>query len=270
MRTSLVAASGVVAALLTAVGCMSILAIPERSLSWCNRPENKHDFCEDFDHPDAASGWVVGAQSSTSSMKVVASDDTPPNAVDLSIAPLALDAGAVTGLFKEFPSKNFAHVRFEADVRFVDVHLESQGGVTSQVGFLLLQEPAFCVGMVVTPSGIGMVMRAKQRDCTTVSSLPVDAGNIVDDAGLTAYAPIAPIPGSTQWFHVKLEVQRRADNGGNVTFDINYPGVINAPAIPAGFLQDAPPAIAVATSVAGPSGRVELQFDNVTVDFSPN
>jgi hypothetical protein len=81
---------------------------------------------------------------------------------------------------------------------------------------------------------------------------------------------VGPVPGLNQWFHVKLDVKRNPDGSGAVAFDINYPGVVAAPQIPPGYLTESPPAVAVATSVAGPTGKVELQFDNVTVDFSSN
>jgi hypothetical protein len=268
MRIALFVAS-CLAALVTAVGCASILSIPERSLEWCDRPENKHDFCEDFDHRDAGAAWGPGVMGAAS-YAFVASDDTPPNALKMSTEPQPSGSPAVAGFFQEFPDRKFDHVRINLDVRFASIDLAAQDGLASQLGFLLLEEPNFCLGVVLTPSGIATVMRAHTRDCTSVDNVPDDAGPTTDDAGLTAYAPVAPLPGTNHWYHVRLDVTRNADGSGAVKFDMNYPGVISAPQIPAGFLTDAPPAVAIATSVRGPSGRVELHFDNVTVDFPPN
>ena len=100
--------------------------------------------------------------------------------------------------------------------------------------------------------------------------MALEAGAIVDDGGLTSFAIVAPVPNPGQWYHVSLDLKRNSDGSGTVGFNINYPGVIPAPQIPAGYLTNAPPAIAVATSIAGPSGQVELQFDNVTADFLKN
>jgi hypothetical protein len=113
-------------------------------------------------------------------------------------------------------------------------------------------------------------MRHDTTDCTSVADVPDDAGAITDDAGLTEFAIIAPMPTLNQWSHITLDVTRNSDGSGTVGFDINLPGRLPPPQIPAGYLTDGSPAVAVATSVVGPSGRVELEFDNVTVDFLPN
>ena len=64
-----------------------------------------------------------------------------------------------------------------------------------------------------------------------------------------------------------LEVKRHADGSGDVHFDFNYPGVVGAPQIPAGYLTAAPPSVAVAASACGPAAALNLEFDNVTIDF---
>jgi hypothetical protein len=270
MRTRWVLASGTVA-LAAAVGCASVLSIPDRSPEWCDRPENQHDFCDDFDHVDAGGkGWGPGTMEG-GSITFVPSTDSPPNALDMSTIAQPLGTGTVAGMYNQFDTRKFDHVRLAVDVRFVSIDLASMNGLSAELGFLLLAEPNFCIGAVMTPAGIGLVMRAHSTDCTNVTPVPEDAGTFVDDAGLTEYAQVAPMPGLNQWFHIKLDVTRNPENGsGAVVFDINYPGVIGAPQIPPGFLTEAAPAVAVATSIAGPSGHVELQFDNVTVDFLPN
>ena len=273
------------------IGCASILSIPDRSLAppdsgadtgpivmvdagpdgpagpleWCDRPENKHFFCDDFDHADAGAQWTIG-EGDGSSVAYVASTDTPPTALDLSTSPLPLGVGTVSGLYLPFTS-HLDHVRFGVDIRLVSLDLQTEGGLSSQLGFMLLEQTGFCLGMVLTPAGIGTIMRYQSTNCTDVADLAVDAGTTTDDAGLTSFAIVAPVPNLNQWYHITLDLQRNPDGSGTVGFDINYPGRVAPPQIPAGYLTKAAPAIAVATSIVGPSGKVELMVDNVTFDF---
>ena len=113
-------------------------------------------------------------------------------------------------------------------------------------------------------------MRANTTDCTGVTNVPTDAGTIIDDAGLSTFANVGPVPNLNQWSHISLDVKRNSDGSGDVGFDIDLPGRVAPPRIPAGYLTDQSPAVAIATSVVGPSGRIELEFDNVTVDFPAN
>ena len=266
MRAKLLAGAGAVA-ITVAVGCASILSIPDRSADWCNRPGNAHDFCEDFDHEDAGGAWQEGMIPGAA-VAFPATGETPPNAVELSTTPQPLGAPTVVGIFKQFDTEKFNHVTVGADVRFVDADLQAEGGLESQLGFLLLEDQDFCIGVVLAPGIMGMVFRAHQLDCTGVANLPAEAGVIRDDAGLTAFAPVGPIPTLKTWVHIKLDVKRNADGSGSVGFVMNYPGVIAPPQIPPGYLtENAPPLVALATSVIGPSGKVDVEFDNVTVDF---
>ena len=262
--TSLIATMSL--ALGSAAGCAALLSIPDRSPEWCARPENAHDFCEDFDHAEAGSRWQRGSLPGAT-MSYIPSADTPPNAIGFSATPQAFGAKTVAGLYRQFSDHKFQHVRIGVDIHFVSTALYAEGGVESQVGFLLLAEQDFCVGVVLTPGNVGIVMRAHATDCTSVSNLPEEAGAIVDDAGLTSYAPVSPIPGSEQWHHLTLDVKRKPDGSGAVAFDLDYPGVVAPPQIPPGFVTETIPTVALATSVVGPSGRIALEFDNVTVDF---
>jgi hypothetical protein len=248
-------------------GCASILSIPDRSPDWCNRPENAHDFCDDFDHDDAGGAWAPGMLPGAT-IDFTAPGDTLPNAVDLATTPQSTGVPTVSGIFKQFDNEKFDHVVVSAEVRFVDVNLEAEGGVESQLGFMLVQEQNFCVGLVATPNGIGIVYRANMMDCTSVANLPADAGKITDDAGLATFELLGPLPMLKAWVPLKLDIKRNADNSGTVAFTISYPGFISPPQIPPGYLtENSPPAVALATSVVGPSGHTEVQFDNVTVDF---
>lgn len=281
MRSRLLVASGLGAVTL-GIGCASILSIPDRTLApssdaggseggaassveWCDRPENKHDFCDDFDHADAGAEWTTG-DTDGATVGFASSSDSPPTALDLSTVPEPLGAGTVGGLYLPFTQK-FDHVHFAVDVRLVALDLKTQQGLSAELGFMLLEQTGFCIGTVFTPAGIGVIMRSDSTDCTSVSNLPADAGTITDDAGLTTFAIVAPIPSLNEWSHISLDVKRNSDGSGALGFDINFPGRVPPPQIPPGYLTEDPPAVAVATSVVGPSGRVELQFDNVTVDF---
>jgi hypothetical protein len=296
MRSGLLLASGWVvasglAAAALAIGCASILSIPDRTLAstpdgspgrspdggadgspgaleWCNRPENKHDFCDDFDHDDAGSEWTAGSTDGAA-YAFTSSSDTPPTALDMTATPEPLGMATVAGFYLPFTQK-FDHIRLAVDVKFVSADLESEAGLSAQLGFLLIEQTAFCIGAVLTPAGIGLVMRSNSTDCTGVTNLPSDAGTITDDAGLTGFAIVGPVPTLNQWSHISLDVKRGSDGSGVVGFDINLPGRLNPPSIPPGYLTEDSPAVAIATSVVGPSGRIELQFDNVTVDFPTN
>ncbi len=274
-----------VAAITVGIGCASILSIPDRSLApasdaggeggaavpveWCDQPGNKHDFCDDFDHADAGAEWTTG-DTDGAIVGFTSSSDSPPTALDLSTVPEPLGAGTVGGLYMPF-SQKFTHVHFAVDVRVVALDLRTEQGVSAELGFLLLEQTGFCIGTVFTPAGIGIIMRSESTDCTSVNDLPADAGSsITDDAGLTTFAIVAPIPSLNEWSHISLDVKRNSDGSGALGFDINFPGRVPPPQIPPGYLTEDPPAIAVATSIVGPSGRAELQFDNVTVDFPTN
>jgi hypothetical protein len=266
MRPHLLAAYAVAVGALAA-GCASILSIPDRLPEWCDRPENKHGFCDDFDHEDAGGAWLSGSSPGTT-LAFGSSSDTQPNAVDLKTAPQPLGAVAVAGLYHSFPStQKFEHLHFAVDVRFVSLDLATEGGLSSELGFLLIAQTNFCIGTVMTPAGIGIVMRAHSTNCTDLTDLPADASSITDDAGLSGFALVSPVPNLNQWYHISLDVKRNADSSGALAFDIDYPGVISPPQIPPGYLTEASPDVAIATSIVGPSGHVELQFDNVTVDF---
>ena len=99
----------------------------------------------------------------------------------------------------------------------------------------MLEQTDFCIGTVLTPAGIGIVMRSNTTDCTGVTNLPVDAGSIADDGGLTGFAIVAPVPTLNQWSHISLDVKRSSDGSGVVGFDINYPGQVDPPPDSAGL-----------------------------------
>ncbi len=269
------------AALAAAVGCASILSIPDRTAEWCLRPENAHMFCDDFDHADAESKWSLGTDLAPGARHAyLPSDDTPPNALDLKVDPLDAGDFNVTAIEKDFPTGPFAHVHVELDVKFVQQGLATVDGVSTGFGFLLLElKPNVCIGVGLSPPGIGLVVVTNSLDCTT-------AGNSTPDSGFTGGSPVTLPDGGTgyntativasppvvsEWNHLTLDVQRAADGSGAVSFNLTGAGAGAPPQIPAGSLPETGvTALALAASITGPSGPVDIQFDNVTVDFPAN
>src|ERR1019366_3970139 len=141
---------------------------------------------------DAGGTWSPGMLPGAT-IDFTAPGETLPNALDLATTPQSVGVPTVSGIFKQFNDENFNHLIVNADVRFVDINLEAEGGVESQLGFMLVQEQNFCIGVVATPNGIGIVYRADMTDCTSVSNLPADAGTLVDDAGLATFALVGPL-----------------------------------------------------------------------------
>jgi hypothetical protein len=75
------------------------------------------------------------------------------------------------------------------------------------------------------------------------------------------------------WTHLKLEVRRdpMANDGSGSVVVTGVVGSGSAPPLPPGSLAaTGHPLLGLATTVTGPSGVFETQFDNVTVDFPKN
>ena len=263
------------AAVLAALGCASILSIPDRTLKWCDRPGNVHAFCEDFDQADAGAGLDPPVVAPGAALSFVPSDDTPPTALDTQTSALpGSDTSAVAAMGKRFEDRAFDHVVVEADVRFVQANFMTQGSLTTGVGFLLLaDQPSFCIGLVAAPAAsnlanaidIGVVYVPNNSDCVTVGNLPAPDAGIDPDAGVSLTMFTKTILGS--WTHFRLEAKRAPDGSGTVTA-YGGAGAGVAPPIPPGSLLDGGhPLVGLATTVTGPSGPFEIQFDNVTIDF---
>jgi hypothetical protein len=272
-------------AALSAAGCASILNIPDRTLKWCDQSGNAHDFCEDFDHADAGGAWSPPVVSPQTTVTYVPSTQSPPNALDTSVAPLA-DAGEsqLAAIAKAFPTRSFGHVVVEADIRIVQANFQTAGDLTTGAGFLLLaDQPSMCIGLVATPPvtglpntvGIGLVYVPNNPNCVTVGNLLLDAG--AQPATAEGGAVPSPLPTVTPtivtqafiglWTHFKLDVVRNASDGSGTVALSAAAGAGNAPPLPSGSLGDGHPVLGLATTVTGPSGIFEAQFDNVTVDF---
>jgi hypothetical protein len=235
------------------------------------------------------------------SRTIVPSDDSPPNALDTRLDPLEAGVSSLTGLDQSFPDASFDHVVVGVDVRIVQAEFMSAGALTSGIGFLLIEDtslmpgqPNVCIGLVLAPSTgaqgtvtIAAVVVPDPVDCFTVNNLmsmgvgspgedasqSTDGG---DDAGFAAAAAAAAVPVPTalaevltnQWQHLTLALTRNADGSGTLLPMVPPYGAIAPIAIGPGSLAAGYPQIGIATSVTGPAGSVEVQFDNVTVDFA--
>jgi hypothetical protein len=263
-----------VAALLAALGCASILSIPDRTLKWCDHQATVHAFCEDFDQADAGAGLDPPVVAPGAAIAFVPSEDTPPTALDTQTVALpGPDASAVAAMGKRFEDRPFDHVVVEADVRFVQANFLTQDGLTTGVGFLLLADiPSFCIGLVAAPSAsnlpnaidIGVLYVPNSSNCVTVGNLPMPDAGIDPDAGgsLTIFTNTV----LKAWTHFRLDAKRASDGSGTVNA-YGGAGAGIAPPIPPGSLAHGFPLVGLATTVTGPAGPFEIQFDNVTIDF---
>jgi hypothetical protein len=260
-------------------GCAAIVGIPDRSLKWCDRPGNTHAFCDDFDHISPGDLWLSPIVTPGATLTYVASDDSPPNALDTMTSALpGPDASALAAFGQTF-KQPFDHTVVGVDVKFVQTNFVTQGNLTTGAAFLLLEDqpkagPGFCIGLVTAPNSgnlpgfvnLGVVYVPNSAFCTSVGNLQADAGADTDGGAITptivTQAPVGV------WTHLKLEATRAGDGSGIVSVAAAA-GAHSAPPIPAGSLGEGEPLVGLATTVTGPSGVFEIQFDNVTVDFPP-
>jgi hypothetical protein len=280
------------AALAVVAGCASVLDVRDPSLEWCLRPENAHAFCEDFDHPNPLVAWSIqpnppqGAERS-----VLPSNDSPPNLLDTRVEALSSGASNLTGLETAFQGETFNHVVVSVDVRVVAANFVSMGDISSGIGFLLIEDtspaasqPNLCIGLELAPGStmasvaVALVLVPNPSDCFMVDNMmTMDAGGTGDDAsdqGAANSPPIFPLREilANNWQHIVLDIVRDSsgDGSGSVQPTLSGVGAIPLALVPAGFLSPGYPQLGIATSVTGPSGNVEIQFDNVTVDFPSN
>jgi hypothetical protein len=273
------------AAVAAVAGCASVLGVHDPSLEWCLRPENAHAFCEDFDHPDPLAAWTMAPTPPPgASRSVRPSDDSPPNALDTTVDPLPTGAANLTGLETSFTSRAFDHLLVSLDVRIVTASFLEIGAVTSGIGFLLVEDtsssaaqPNLCIGLVLAPGktmgsvAVALVLVPNPTDCFTVDNLMMPDGGGAD---ADAAAPVGPAPIplaeilTNLWQNVVIDVRRNpADGSGTVQPTLAGAGALPAVSIDRGSLAPGYPQLGIATSVSGPAGSVEIQFDNVTVDF---
>jgi hypothetical protein len=293
IRVSTIATAAAFAALVAGAGCASILNIEDRSLEWCLEPQNAHAFCEDFDHQNPTADWSFApSPPSGTSRTFVPSDYDPPNALAMDTLVEALPTGesSFSGLQQAFTSQVFNQVVVGVDVRIVSAAFMADSvdpNLVTGAGFLLLSDvvtqsamgASECIGLALAPAGAGQVgidviLVPDSSDCLTVGNLMTDAGpQSTDDDGGAAGGAVAGLPWPLanvfldQWFRLTLTITRKTDGSGTIDFRVPSGSSMAPPPIPAGSLNEGYPSLAIGTDVTGPSGNIEVQFDNVTVDF---
>ena len=279
-----------------AAGCASVLGIPDRSLEWCLQPaQASHAFCEDFDHANPTADWSFAPMSPTGTSRTfVPSGDGTPNvyAMDTLVEPLPTGTSNFAGLEQSFTTQVFGTVTVGVDVRVTSFGFMTDPTtlLSTGAGFLLLSDvvtdstmgPSECIGLSLMPVsaqevGIAVILVPNAGDCLTVNNLMGDAGaqTAGDDGGAAAMADVpAPLPLANvfldQWFRLSMTVTRMSDGSGTIDFRVPSVSSLPPPPLPAGSLSEGYPSLAIGTDVTGPSGNVEFQFDNVTVDFGPS
>jgi hypothetical protein len=265
----LVAVAGVVG------GCASVLAIPDGTPSFCAQPAHQgHTYCEDFDVGDAGARWTFAEAIGGAAYAIEPSTDSPPNLLDLS-TPAQTDGGSgLAGFTKEFDDSTFVGLHIEADVRFV-----TPGGaaIDASGGFLLIVDKngGGCIGIGVAPSGpngkpsIGAFVFAQGAGCSALTS---GGGASSAVGGHQVFIGDAPAPNT--WSHIVVVATPDAvkrDGSGTLTFNIEgAPAAFQpVPLALATLVSTGIPLVGFASEVNGPSGALEVQFDDITIDLSP-
>jgi hypothetical protein len=257
-------------------GCASVLGIPQGTPSFCAQPANQgHAYCEDFDVGDAGSRWTYVTTTGGATYAIEPSDQSPPNLLDMS-APTQTGKGtALAGFDKEFDDSTFIGLHIEADVRFV-----TQGGaaLSANGGFLLIVDKSGgCVGLGIGsggdgggPAGIGAQIAAQATGCSALTGgNPGASSTPLTNVNITA----APPPNA--WFHLVVVVApdpAGLAGAGTLTYNVEgQPGSNPTVHLPAGTLvASGIPLVGFAAEVNGPSGPLEVQYDNITIDLSPD
>jgi hypothetical protein len=258
------------------VGCASVLGIPGDTPSFCAQPANQgHAYCEDFDVGDPSTRWTYVTTTGGSTYAVQPGGLSPPNLLDMSAPTQPGKTSALAGFDKEFDDSTFVGVHIEADVRFV-----TQGGapLSANGGFLIVVDKSGgCIGLGVglagdsgAPAGIGAVVAPQSMDCSALTG-----GNGGGMAGPGPEIQLTQAPQPNTWFHLVVVVAPDAMGlPGAGTLTVNIVGQPNsAPAVhlPAGTLvASGIPLVGFAAEVNGPSGPLEVQYDNITIDLKPD
>jgi hypothetical protein len=251
-------------------GCASVLQIPDDSLSFCNQSANQgHDYCEDFDVGDPATRWTFQENLAGGTYSLQPSDRSPPNLIDLSVPGVPAGGSALAGFDKEFPQSPFDGIHIEADVRFV---VPDGGALTANGGFLLITDKGGgCIGVGVgsPPGGAPGVGIVSFTDGGACSALTGSAG---PQSG-TPNQPLVNLPPPNAWYHIAVDVSPDLPTlPGKISFDfVGLPTGGQATLdLPAGTLPPTGhPLVGFAAEVRGPSGPLEVQYDNITIDLGP-
>ncbi|MGD0525848.1 MAG: hypothetical protein ABSE49_11925 [Polyangiaceae bacterium] len=267
----LLAAAAVVA------GCASVLGIPQGTPSFCAQSANQgHAYCEDFDVGDPSTRWTFAEANNGAAYAVQPGGLSPPNLLDMS-APGEGDGGAaLAGFTKEFDDSTFVGLHIEADMRIVT---PDDGPITASGGFLLIVDKngGGCIGIGVAPKGadgkpsFGAFVFAQGAGCSALTSNGTNPSTV---AGGKNY-PLGDAPAPNTWVHIVVVATpntKLADGSGTLTFNIEgQPDAFMPVPLLLGTLAPAGiPLVGFASEVTGPSGAFEVQYDNITIDLSPN
>ena len=258
-------------AAVTCLSCSNVLGIPGDTLSFCSQPANQgHTYCEDFDVGDPTKRWTFSEAVGGATLAVEpGSDRSAPNFVDLSAPARASGQSAIAGFDVEFDSATFTGLHIETDMRFVTADGGPLGAVNG--GFLLVVDKSGgCVALGLgsagngAPVGIGAITFPESTGCSLLNG----GGAGGNSAGAT---PLTVAPGANQWFHILVDVlpdKAGLPGAGTLTLDVvGRPGSTPAVHLGAGTLVPSGiPLVGFAAEVDGPSGPLDVQYDNVTID----
>jgi hypothetical protein len=256
-------------------GCASVLGIPDDTPSFCAKPENQgHAYCEDFDVGDATTRWTFGTMSDATYAVQPGSDRSPPNLLDLSAPAVAQGSSALAGFTQEFDGTSFVGLHIEADVRFVT---QNGAALSANGGFMILVDKngGGCIGLGLGAgastgaTAIGAVVFARGDGCSALTS-----GNGMATATGGQQVPLGSAPAPNGWFHVVVIATPDAarDGSGKLTFNIvGQPSAFQpVPLLPGTLDPSGIPLVGFAAEVNGPSGPLEVQYDNITIDLKPD
>jgi len=257
-------------------GCASVLGIPDGTLSFCAQPANQgHAYCEDFDVGDPSTRWTYVTTSNGAAYALEPSDESPPNLLDMTAPAQAGKTTALAGFDKEFDDSTFVGLHIEAEVRFV-----TPGGapLTANGGFLLIVDKSGgCIGLGVGPAAapggapvIGAIVSPQPTACSALTGGGTGMGNV-----LLTQTLVTTVPALNSWLHIVVDVapdRAGVSGAGTLTFNIvGQPGSAPTVTLPAGTLvASGIPLVGFAAEVNGPSGPLEVQFDNITIDLGSN
>ena len=259
-----------------AAGCASVLGIASDTPSFCAQPANQgHAYCEDFDVGDATQRWTYATVSGGAAYTIEPPGLSPPNLLDMTAPTQPGKTSALSGFDVEFDNSTFVGLHIEADVRFVtqgNAPLEANGGF-----LLIVDKSGGCVGIGLSaagdggvPAGIGAQVAQQSTACSALT-----AGSTGPSTAPLVGTQITAAPAPNTWFHIVVVVAPDPTGlPGAGTLSLNIVGQPTSPPVVhlvAGTLvASGIPLVGFAAEVNGPSGPLEVQYDNITIDLSPN
>jgi hypothetical protein len=255
---------------LLALGCASLIGLPDGSPSYCARPQNQgHTYCEDFDVGDPSTRWSFAFNFGPTRWSLAPSDDSPPNLIALTSASIPLDAGsALVGFDKELTDAGFGALHVEADMRLLTPDGAAPEG---RIGFLLITDKAGgCMALNFLPTGVGAIALVSPEICADLTTTqPLTLDGLGPDSGVLERV-LGPLPVLDQWFRMVVDVtpDESADGSGTLVFNIiGVPtGYVSLPIAPGTLTASGAPLVGFSNAAQPGNGAVTVEFDNVTID----